>query len=152
MNTDWDRTSCIEKGGNNTGPLNDFYLQRLTSNCLRFFFFFLQLDWKRSLPLKEHMGQNSYNSLLELKCCESSCSKITYFFINHFHLFSVVVNKSNFWDALFLTGISMVFNFLMTLSQRANWVLYIKYLVKNLLTYCKYKYSWLVIDPSIYFW
>lgn len=117
-----------------------------------FFLFFLQLDWKRSFSLKEHMGQNSCYSVLELKCCESSCSKITYFFINYFQLFSVVVNKSNFWNALFLTGISMVFNFLMTLSQRANWVLYIKYLVKNLLTYCKYKYSWLVIDPSIYFW
>lgn len=40
--------------------------------------------------------------------------------MNYFQLFSFVVNKSNFWNALFLTGISMVFNFLMTLSQRAN--------------------------------
>lgn len=130
----------------------EFCLQRLTSNCLRIFFSFFLAAWLEEKFATQHMGQNSCYSVLEQKCCESSCSKSTYFFINYFQLFSVVVNKSNFWNALFLTGISMVFNFLMTLSQRANWVLYIKYLVKNLLTYCKYKYSWLVIDSSIYFW
>lgn len=58
--------------------------------------------------------------MLELQCCESTCTKMTSFIMNYFQLFSFVVNKSNFWNALFLTGISMVFNFLMTLSQRAN--------------------------------
>lgn len=120
------------EGGKSSFPwIISAFFQSLHDKVLKIFF---SCSIIRREDTTQHPGWSFCYSVLELKSCGSTCTKITYFFISYFKLFSVVVNKFNFWNALFLTGISMVFNFLMTLSQRTNWVLYIKYLVKYLLT------------------
>lgn len=90
-----------------------FYKACMTK-CLRYFFSCSIIGREDTT---QHPGWSFCYSVLELKSCESTCTKITYFFISYFKLFSVVVNKFNFWNALFLTGISMVFNFLMTFTK-----------------------------------